>query len=329
MSNTFNIFANLSKSQSFGFNSVTAGQKRNMVQNDTPQLVASANESKFTVSGPVTKALNVAPGDCIVFYDNIDQVRSYVDQRPTELREMCSQNGIDLDTEEGYNTVIRAMRQIRIGKGIPQYNANGSKKMGIKRWTVNDKTKWLSIAENKAQAVDQLFVDLVKNFYDEIKGENPDLDVDVDVTNVESILAAKENAKFVELISDRLTADILPSPEEQVCSGSKCGTSSGKTGVGMSLGISDNNMWIVIKCEYGENPMNDEEAHTLNRYFDVDLEDKKDIDVSDGCKTVTTRTYGIKFREDKKAVKRGDKSNGEGSEDEGSEDEEFDDENID
>ena len=65
---------------SFGVTAVQAGQKSSTV-NATPQLIANSTAGKFVITSAVSKALNIAVGENVMFLNNIAGVEMAIQNR--------------------------------------------------------------------------------------------------------------------------------------------------------------------------------------------------------------------------------------------------------
>ena len=83
--------------------------------------------------------------------------------------------------------------------------------------------------------------------------------------------------------------------------GSKVANPAGLTGVGTSLNFTDSNVWKQLKADMGE------EATSMNRIFDVDVEDLQDVELSDGYRKVTVKALILGEYVDKEPAKIGSK----------------------
>ena len=96
---------------SFGINVVASGVKVSSVITE-PVLVASSTKGGFNISGAVSKALGLLPGDNIMFANDAADVEKAVINRVDAIVEFAQNNGFDLDKrylmfENGRRIVIR------------------------------------------------------------------------------------------------------------------------------------------------------------------------------------------------------------------------------
>ena len=89
----------------FGVQAIQAGQKSSTVM-AAPQLIANSTTGKFVITSPVSKALNIAVGENIMFLNNIAGVEAAIQQRVSDVVDYCNENGIDIDTREGVDKLL-------------------------------------------------------------------------------------------------------------------------------------------------------------------------------------------------------------------------------
>ena len=255
---------------SFGVQAVQAGQKSSTV-NANPLLTASSTTGKFTITSPVSKALNVAVGEHIMFLNNIAGVEAAVQSRVADVVAYAEENGIDLNTREGELQIIETFTQWYIAKGVKQYNSKGEALMATERFTKEDKAKYL--AKNAMDIVAANRESLVEQF-----GEMSDED-----------LAAQ------------LTIDMVESPKYHACSGSKTATTASTTGVGCQLNFTDTAIWGALKNDLGDN------ITKKNRVFDVLVDEATEVEYNNGYENVTVTILPISFKEDTDPIARGSK----------------------
>ena len=259
---------------SFGVTAIQAGQKSSTV-NATPQLIANSTSGKFSITSPVSKALNIAVGENIMFLNNIAGVEMAVQNRVPEIVAYAEENGIDLNTREGEDAVVKAFTQWFIAKGVPMYTSKGEPLMATERYTKEDKTKYL--AEHAAEIVEANRDALVAQF-----GELSD-----------------------EELAEKLTVDMVESPKYHSCSGSKTATTASTTGVGCQLNFTDSAIWGALKADLGD------EATKKNRIFNVVLDEAQKVEFNNGRENVLVNILPIDFVEDVDPIVRGAKKDAE------------------
>lgn len=245
----------------FGVQAVQAGQKTSTV-NAEPQLIANSTVGKFVITAPVSKALNIAVGENIMFLNNISSVEAAVQSRNEDIVAYAEELGIDLSTREGEDALIDALTQWYIAKGVLQYTSKGEPVMASERYTKEDKAKYL--AEHGMEIVEANREVLVKQF-----GEMPD-----------------------EELVKKLSVDMVESPKFHAASGSKTATSASTTGVGCQLNFTDSAVWATLKKDLGD------EASKKNRIFDVLLDKAQTTEFNNGRENVKITILPISFKED-------------------------------
>lgn len=245
----------------FGVQAIQAGQKSSTV-NAEPQLIANSTPGKFVVTAPVSKALNIAVGENIMFLNNIAGVEAAVQSRNADVVAFAETNGYDLNTKDGEDAVVAALTQWFIAKGVLQYTSKGEPVMATERWTKEDKAKYL--ADHAAEIVEANRDVLVEKF-----GELSDED-----------LAAN------------ITVDMVESPKFHAASGSKTATTASTTGVGCQLIFTDSSIWATLKKDLGD------EAPKMNRVYNVLLDEATTTEFNNGKEVVDITILPIEFKED-------------------------------
>lgn len=254
----------------FGVNAVIAGQKVASVK-AVPQLIVNTTSGKFQITSPVSKALNIAVGENVMFLNNIAGVEQAIQARVDDIVNYAAEHNIDLNTTEGEEKVLKAFTQWFIAKGILQYDKKGNPILASERYTKEDKAKYLE--EHRMEIVEANRDALIEAF-----GEMSD-----------------------EELGEKLTIDMVESPKYHAASGSKTSTSSNVTGVGAQLSFTDTAIWNALKVDLGE------DATKKNRIFDVVLDETQTVDYNNGKENVKINIVPIVFSEDVDPVVRGKK----------------------
>ena len=256
---------------SFGVQAVQAGQKSSTV-NAAPQLIANSTSGKFVITSPVSKALNVAVGENVMFLNNIQGVEAAIQARVEDVVNYAAEKGIDINTREGEEQLLSVFTQWFIAKGVKQYDSKGNPIMASERYTKDDKAKYLD--EHKMEIVDENRDALVAQF-----GEMSD-----------------------EELAEKLTIDMVEAPKFHACSGSKTATTASATGVGCQLNFTDTAIWGALKADLGDL------ATKKNRIYNVLLDDVQKVDFNNGKENVTIDIYPIEFVEDTDPIVRATKA---------------------
>ncbi len=245
----------------FGVQAVQAGQKSSTV-NAEPQLIANSTPGKFVVTAPVSKALNVAVGENIMFLNNIAAVEAAVQSRNADVVAYAAELGIDLSTREGEDTLVAALTQWFIAKGVLQYTSKGEPVMATERYTKEDKAKYL--ADHAMELVEANRDVLIEQF-----GEMPD-----------------------EELAEKLTVDMVESPKFHAASGSKTATTASTTGVGCQLIFTDSSIWTSLKKDLGD------DMSKKNRVYNVLVDEAQTAEFNNGKENVQITILPIQFKED-------------------------------
>ena len=245
----------------FGVQAIQAGQKSSTVM-AAPQLIANSTTGKFVITSPVSKALNIAVGENVMFLNNIAGVEAAIQQRVSDIVDYCNEYGIDIDTREGVDKLLSVFTQWYIAKGVLQYDSKGNPVMATERYTKDDKAKYL--AEHKMELVDANREALVSQY-----GEMSD-----------------------EELADKLTVDMIESPKFHAASGSKTATTASSTGVGCQLIFTDSSIWSTLKSDLGD------DASKKNRIYDVVLDEAQTTQFNNGKENVEITILPIVFKED-------------------------------
>lgn len=245
----------------FGIQAVQAGQKTSTA-NAEPQLIANSTAGKFVITAPVSKALNIAVGENIMFLNNIAGVEAAVQSRNEDVVAYAEELGLDLSTRDGEDALVAALTQWFIAKGVLQYNSKGEPVMATERYTKEDKAKYL--AEHAMEIVDANRDALVEQF-----GTMSD-----------------------EELAEHLTVDMVESPKFHAASGSKTATTASATGVGCQLVFTDSSIWNTLKKDLGD------DATKKNRIYDVLLDEGQTANFNNGREEVSIYVLPIRFKED-------------------------------
>ena len=256
---------------SFGVQAVQAGQKSSTV-NAAPQLIANSTSGKFVITSPVSKALNIAVGENVMFLNNIQGVEAAIQARVEDVVNYAAEKGIDINTREGEEQLLAAFTQWFIAQGVKQYDAKGNPIMASERYTKDDKAKYLD--EHKMEIVDANRDALVAQF-----GEMSD-----------------------EELAEKLTIDMVEAPKFHACSGSKTATTASATGVGCQLNFTDTAIWGALKADLGDL------ATKKNRIYNVLLDEVQKVDFNNGKENDTIDIYPIEFVEDTDPIVRATKA---------------------
>lgn len=247
-----------------GINAVQAGQKSSTV-NAEPRLIANSTPGKFQITGVVSRALDVAVGQNIEFFNNIDGLEKLANKPNEDVLAYCQEAGIDINTAEGKRAFVAANTMWFIAKGHQQFDSAGKPIMCKIRCTKEDKME--AIAQNGADMIkDEAFRAVL----------------------IERV--GDENASDEDLIN-AINVEDIDSPEVESYTGSKTATAGSATGVGLTLNFTDTSIWTAMKADL-------EEKDTVNRVFKVLLDQPVETPVNDGFKNITVVAYPLEYLED-------------------------------
>lgn len=253
---------------SFGIGAVASGVKSSVI-NAEPQLIVSVSKGNFCITGSVSKALGLQPGDSIMFGNNIADVESMVMLKENaDVLNYAREHGFDLDTAEGVKACIKSLTVWYIAKGVPMFKQDGTEAT-------------ISVRLNKAEK---------KKLYD----ENVDAII---ADNRAQLIAAynlNENATNDE-IKEHYTVDEMQNPQTQAFSGCKLSASGNAVGVGLKLSFYDTNNWEQLKADM-------EDKTAFKRIFSVDTKAGETGKFNDGHKIVDVIYYPLGEYTDEKPV---------------------------
>lgn len=254
----------------FGISAVKSGQKSAIV-NAEPQLIANSTLGKFLITAPVSKTLNIAVGENIMFFNNIAEVENAVQLRSEEVLAAAAELGVDLNTRDGQEAFIKHFTEWYIAKGYVKYDKSGVPMMTTERFTKEDRLAYLEAHRSELVAKNREV--LVEQF-----GEMSD-----------------------EELAAKITIDMIELPKVLAYEGSKTAATSSATGVGLQLNFTDTTVWNTLKADLGE------EATKMNRVFDVNLKEITEVEVFNGYNTIKVVVAPIVFNKDVRPIVRSKK----------------------
>lgn len=266
------------KGMGFGFSSVNAGQRAVAVD---PQVIATSTEGGFRITPPVSRVLGIAHGEYVMFLSNIDNLDTAIATKAPEVVEFCEANGLEVGSPEAAIAIHKEFDMWAIAKGVNEYDAKGVMKTVTERLTKNDKIKFVS----------QNFDDMITAAMEQADEATKDALSRDGITKEEQI--------------ELLTAFVTPRSVAKF-KGSKTANPASLTGVGVVLNFTDSNVWKQLKYDMGES------ATSMNRIYDVDVEDIQDIVINDGYKDITVKALVLGDYTDKEPARIGSKNEVEG-----------------
>lgn len=261
------------KKSAFGFNAVNAGQRNVVVE---PQLVATSTLGQFRLTAPITKLLGIAPGDYVMFINNIADIDAAIANQTPEVVAFAEEQGLALGSVELGIAMHKEFDVWGVAKGIALYNSKGIALTSKERLTAKDK---VAIVEANFDAV------------------------------LESALASGNEEIVAALTRDGITkeeqVDVLASGiegrEMPKYQGSKTANPSGLTGAGLPLTFTDTNVWNQLKAD-----MDAKEDH--NRVYDIDTNEVMTITMNNGYEDVQVPVVFLGESVDSEPVARGRKA---------------------
>lgn len=255
----------------FGFSAVNDSVKASAVE-VKPQMIVRSTDGAFTLTAPAAKALGIAPGDYVMFMNNIDQIEAAIAAKNPDIVKFAEDNGLSLDTKADVDSIVSSLTQWVIAKGIAKKKANGTPMMCSVRMTKADKAAWLK--ENMAAFVADNRDELITKY--ELSAEATD-----------------------EEIASNVSVDDVASPLVEDFKGCKVATTSSATGVGVQVNFTYAALWNQLKADL-------EDKKSKNRIFDVDLDTTINTVVNNGFEDVDVVAYPINFAEDVDPMRRGE-----------------------
>ena len=257
----------------FGLKSVQAGQKSATI-NAEPRLIANSTTGKFSITAPVSKAMNIAVGENVMFFNNLAEVEAELANPSQDTLDWAAENNLDLNTREGQNAFMKAATVWAIAKGVPMYDSKGNAVMAKERYTKEDKQKYLDAN------IDEIFA-ANRDALVELNGGDADDDT----------------------LKALITVDMVEVPEYHASTGSKTATTGAATGIGCQLNFTDTAIWNQMKKDI---PADDRNG--VNRVFKVDLDNPVEAIADDGTREgAKVMAYQVEFLSDEKPMVRGEK----------------------
>lgn len=276
----------MSKIKFNSFAVMQSGQKSNTV-NAEPQLIANTTLGKFLITAPVSKALNIAVGENVMFLNNIADVEKAIIERNPELVAWADEKGVDLDSNEGKETAMQEFVMYCIAKGVPQYNSKGEPIMADVRFTKEEKLEAAIDGMETIMSSEAMYAKIAEIM------ENPE----VTVQEVCDVLRSEKSNEFIDGVKS-LIIDCVKVPQYHVASGSRTATTGNAKGVGCQLSFSDTAIWNTLKHNLGN------EKESKNRIFNVGLNEGFKASTHDGQKVVEFICYPLTFVTDAEPIAR-------------------------
>lgn len=265
----------------FGLGVIQSGQKNGNVE-IKPQLEVKSTAGQFSITGPVSRALNIAVGENIVFLNDRDQIQqAIIDNRP-EVVNFAAENGFDLTKSEDIEKFLDEVTTWFIAKGYAKFDSVGLPLKANVRMSRKDK---VALFEREYNAADDENKEYMLNAMREVM-ENPE-------ATLEDILTAI-------LEDDKVSASVTKTADAY--EGSKTAASSNAVGVGIGLTFTDTNIWHKMKSNM---PL--ELREKKKRIYNVLLEQPSKIEVYNGYENAEITAYPLEFVDDVDPVILGSK----------------------
>ena len=261
---------------SFGLDSlnvVASGVKTSTVSNE-PQLVALSTKGGFAITPAVSKALNLASGDNIMFVNNSSWAENEVAQRTDQVVAIAQENGLDLDNPVAAQAIVTALTMWFIGKAYAKKTKTGKDVMSPVRLS----------AEEKAELLKSQLPDIVANNREAL----------IEQFGLSSDASDEE-------IASHVTVDNIATPEAPAYVGAKLASNGNVPGVGLKLSFSDTSTWEQMKSDL-------EDKTAVKRVFDIDLKGRVVVKLNNGYEDVDVTLYPVGDYTDEKPVRVGKKS---------------------
>lgn len=239
----------------FGFSAVVAGQRNGASE---PELVATSTPGGFRLTSAVTRVLNIASGDNVMFINNVANIDAAIASKESQLIEFCEANGLDIDTPEAVSAIHSEFDMWGVAKGIQEFDSKGLPKKTTERMSAKQRNAYIEM-------------------------------------NFETLLEAARNSDDAELVAavsregiteeevKEILAGCVKGDEVDRYMGSKATNLSGITGVGVQVNFTDSNVWNMLKADLGN------DANKFNKTYSVDVENLMDVVVFDGHKEVNVK----------------------------------------
>lgn len=260
---------------SFGLDSlnvVASGVKTSTVSNE-PQLVALSTKGGFAITPAVSKALNLASGDNIMFVNNSSWAENEVAQRTDMVVSIAQENGLDLDNPIDAQSIVTALTKWFIGKAYVKKTKTGKDVMSPVRLS----------AEEKAELLKTQLPDIVANNREAL----------IEKFNLASDASDEE-------IASHVTVDDIAAPEAPAYVGAKLASNGNVPGVGLKLSFSDTSTWEQMKADL-------DDKTGIKRVFDIDLKGRVVVKLNNGYEDVEVALYPVGDYTDEKPVRVGKK----------------------
>lgn len=263
------------KGLSFGMGIVNAGQR---AVSEEPELVVVSTPGSFRMTAQVSKALNIAHGEYVMFINNCANIDNAIINKVPEVVAFCEEQGLDIESPEAAMAVHAEFDIWALAKGIAELDKNGNPCTARVRMTKNDKIKY------------------VNNYFQET------LAGALSSSN-EELKAALSREGITEDEQKELLVSCIQGDEVAKIKGSKCANTAALSGIGVTLNFTDSNVWKQLKAD-----MTDEEATSKNRVYTVDIDNLQEAVVNNGHKDIVVKIAILTDYKDEEPIRIGKKA---------------------
>lgn len=257
------------RKSAFGFAAVNAGQRNVSVE---PQLIVSSTSGAFRLTGPVTKLLGIAPGDNVMFINNVAQIDAALAAQTPDIVKFAEEQGLALGSPELAIAAHKEFDMWAVAKGIALYKSNGTPLMVKERLSLKEReTMVLSDFDGALEAA--------------LGSDN------------EELIAALSREGVTKDEQVKLIAGAMSGREVPKFEGSKTATPSARTGAGLSLNFTDSNVWNQLKVDM-------DAPTTMNRVYEIDVDDVQTIKLNNGYEDVDVPIVVLGDYSDKAPIDR-------------------------
>lgn len=263
------------KGLSFGMGIVNAGQR---AVSEEPELVVVSTPGSFRMTAQVSKALNIAHGEYVMFINNCANIDNAIINKVPEVVAFCEEQGLDIESPEAAMAVHAEFDIWALAKGIVELDKNGNPCTTRVRMTKNDKIKYVNTY-----------------FQETLEGALS--------SSNEELKAALGREGITEDEQKELLVSCIQGDEVVKVKGSKCANTAALSGIGVTLNFTDSNVWKQLKSN-----MTDEEATSKNRVYTVDIDNLQEAVVNNGHKDIVVKIAMLTEYKDEEPIRIGKKA---------------------
>lgn len=267
-------------------NVIASGQRLNTV-NEEPRLIANSTNGKFMITSAVSKALQVAVGEYIMFLNDSSALELAIAQGNEDVLRAAEEKGYDLNTLEGKKQAVEEFTTWYIAKGYAKYNNKGEALMANIRYTQEEKLRAAISNIDEMLSNEEIYQALAEIMQNE----------NFTAEELKEVLTSDEDNEFINDVKTRVI-EFVQVPQYHVHEGAKTSTTGNATGVGCKLNFSDTSTWNLMKSD-----LEDKEAK--NRIFKVCLDSMCPVEANNGNEKITIYAYPVQFIEDTDPIARG------------------------